>query len=42
MAEKLFAGYAAFTTADEFGATAAGESPASLTVITVWTVRLAC
>ncbi|MEU7279184.1 LxmA leader domain family RiPP [Streptomyces sp. NPDC045431] len=35
MNEKLIAGYAAYTTADEFGTAAAGQAPASAETITI-------
>ncbi|MGV2917603.1 LxmA leader domain family RiPP [Streptomyces alfalfae] len=34
-ADELIAGYTAYTNAEEFGATASGEAPASITVTTV-------
>jgi hypothetical protein len=37
MNEKLIAGYAAYTTADEFGAAAAGQAPASVESVS-WAV----
>ncbi|MBM7167700.1 LxmA leader domain family RiPP [Streptomyces sp. G44] len=35
MNEKLIAGYAAYTTADEYGTAAVGEAPASAETVTV-------
>jgi hypothetical protein len=35
MNEKLIAGYAAYTTADEYGTAATGEAPASVETITL-------
>ncbi|MFE1057058.1 LxmA leader domain family RiPP [Streptomyces rochei] len=37
MNEKLIAGYAAYTTADEFGTAAAGQAPASVESVS-WAV----
>ncbi|MFE7271147.1 LxmA leader domain family RiPP [Streptomyces sp. NPDC057623] len=35
MNENLIAGYAAYTTADEYGASATGDAPASVETITI-------
>lgn len=40
MNEKLIAGYAAYTTADEYGTSAVGEAPASTESIS-WAVTAA-
>jgi len=41
MNEKLIAGYAAYTTADEYGTAAAGEAPASAETVGITIASIA-